>query len=85
MPQGRTESTLKGTTCRKRRDKEGFTDEQRLPKTDDVPVTSEFVVNAKNDPPAVGSKRANRGYNPKYHDSDVFEPSSSSKKQKLED
>jgi hypothetical protein len=76
MPQGRTESTAKGTTGRKRREKNGFTDEnKRERKTDDLPATSEFVVTGadiKNEVQLVGNKRANRGYNPKYHD---FEPS----------
>jgi len=45
MPQGRTESTAKGTTGRKRRAKDGFTDaNKREGKTDDLPATSEFVV-----------------------------------------
>jgi hypothetical protein len=49
MAQGRTQSTAKGTTCRKTREKDGFTDfrsdeNKRKSKTDDLPATSEFVV-----------------------------------------
>ena len=58
-----TESTAKGTTGRKKRAVNGFKE-----KTDDV---SEFRVDAKTEVSQIG-KRANRGYNPKYHDSEVF-------------
>jgi hypothetical protein len=81
MPQGRTESTAKGTTVRKRRDKDGFTED----KTDEAPATSDFVVHLKNEVPTVWSKRANRGYNPKYHDVEVFDHSQSSKKSRMDD
>ena len=67
MPHGRTESTAKGTTIRKRRVKDAFTND----KTDEVPITSEFKVDIKSEVPSIG-KRANRGYNPKYHDAEVF-------------
>ena len=77
MPHGRTESTAKGTTSRKRRVKDGFT--HHKDKTDEVPITSEFKVDIKSEVPSIG-KRANRGYNPKYHDAEVFQASQSSKK-----
>ena len=82
MPQGRTESTAKGTTGRKRRVKDGFTKDKE--KTDEVPMTSEFKVDFKSEVPQIG-KRANRGYNPKYHDAEVFPSSQSSKKSKQEE
>lgn len=76
MPQGRTESTAKGTTGRKRREKDGFTSQmKREIKTDDIAETSKFVVTGadlKKEVKLVGNKRVNRGYNPKYHD---IEPS----------
>ena len=76
MPQGVTESTAKGTTSRKRRGVNGFKE-----KTDKV---SEFRVDIKSEVPQIG-KRANRGYNPKYHDSEVFPESQSSKKSRQEE
>ena len=76
MPQGVTESTAKGTTGRKRRVVNGFKE-----KTDKV---SEFRVDIKSEVPQIG-KRANRGYNPKYHDSEVFPESQSSKKSRQEE
>lgn len=56
MPHGRTESTVKGTTDRKRREKRGFTDETKksFKKTEDnIPETSEFP-DLKNEVAAVG-------------------------------